>query len=211
MQFQPQRRHRRSIRLQEYDYTKAGAYFLTVCTYNRECLFGNVMDGEMHLNQWGDVVRNEWFRTSVLKPYVQLDALIVMPNHIHGVIWIRGEGTARRAPTIGRFGASIAGSLATIVGAFKSACTRRVNEIRNTPNLPVWQRNYFEHVIRDEAQLRRIREYIACNPLRWAEDVNNPECKLDVRPKSEFDEICVGARRAVPSGLRLSKSNTTRE
>jgi len=125
MQFQPQRRHRRSIRLQEYDYTKAGAYFLTVCTYNRECLFGNVMDGEMHLNQWGDVVRNEWFRTSVLKPYVQLDALIVIPNHIHGVIWIRGEGMARRAPTIGRFGALIAGSLATIVGAFKSAYTRR--------------------------------------------------------------------------------------
>jgi hypothetical protein len=111
--------------LQEYDYTKAGAYFFTVCTYNRECLFGNVMDGEMHLNQWGDVVRNEWFRTSVLKPYVQLDALIVIPNHIHGVIWIRGEGMARRAPTIGRFGALIAGSLATIVGAFKSAYTRR--------------------------------------------------------------------------------------
>jgi len=87
--------------------------------------------------------------------------------------------------------------------------TRKRN--RNTPNLPVWQHNYFEHVIRDEAQLRRIREYIVCNPLRWAEDVNNPECKLDVRPKSEFDEICVGARRAVPSGLRLSKSNTTRE
>jgi hypothetical protein len=86
------------------------------------------------------------------------------------------------------------------VGAFKSACTRRINEIRNTPNLPVWQRIYFEHVIRDDAELLRIREYIECNPLRWTEDVNNRQCKLQVKPKSEFDEIFVGARHAVPSG-----------
>jgi REP element-mobilizing transposase RayT len=197
--------------LREYDYTEAGAYFVTICTYSRERLFGDVIDGEMHLNQWGDVVRDEWLRTAVLKPSVQLDALVVMPNHIPGVIWIRGEGTARRAPTIGRFRASITRSLGTIVGAFKSACTRRINEIRNTPTLPVWQRNYFEHVVRNEAELLRIREYIASNPVRWAEDVNNPECSLDIQPKSEFDEIFVGARRAVPSGSRLSKSTATGE
>jgi REP element-mobilizing transposase RayT len=197
-------RHRRSIRLRQYDYAEAGAYFLTICTYHRECLFGDVIDGEMHLNQWGDLVRDEWLRTAVLKPHIRLDTLMIMPNHVHGVVWIRGEGTARRAPTIGRFGALIAGSLATIVGAFKSACTRRINEMRNTPTLPVWQRNYFEHVVRNEAELLRIREYIASNPVRWAEDVNNPASQLDVQPRSEFDEIFVGARRAVPSGSRIS-------
>jgi hypothetical protein len=98
MQFQSPRRHRRSIRLREYDYTEAGAYFVTICTYSRERLFGDVIDGEMHLDQWGDVVRDEWLRTAVLKPSVQLDALVVMPNHIPGVSWIRGERARHAVP-----------------------------------------------------------------------------------------------------------------
>ena len=99
--YDPEKHHRRSIRLGGYDYSQAGAYFVTVCTQNRQCLFGEIVDREMHLNNLGQIVQDEWFRTSIVRPDVELDASVVMPNHVHGIICVvdDGRGTARRAPT----------------------------------------------------------------------------------------------------------------
>ena len=171
--------HRRSVRLRDYDYRQAGAYFVTICAHDRLCIFGEAEGSRVVLNDYGIVVQEEWLRTEAQRPHVRLDAFVVMPNHVHGIIVLQAddqEGTARRAPTgaTARFGEALAGSLATVVGAFKSAASRRINQMRGTPGMPVWQRNYYEHVIRSEKELNRIRQYIADNPTRWALDPENP-------------------------------------
>jgi REP element-mobilizing transposase RayT len=178
--------HRRSIRLKGYDYTQVGAYFITICTHNRTCVFGEVVDGMMRLNEYGVIVREEWFRSAVLRPYLRLlpEEFVVMPNHVHGIIWIVDDVGARRCraptlefraptPTAERFGKPVPGSIPTIVRAFKSAVTKRINDRCGTAGAPVWQRNYYEHVIRTEESLERIREYILTNPLRWHLDREN--------------------------------------
>lgn len=184
------RYHRRSIRLKGYDYTQPGACFVTVVTQNRVCLFGEIVDGRMRLNRLGKIVYEEWFRTARLRPYVELrpDEFIVMPNHIHGIIRIVDiidddnvvGARRRRAPTttsgttLEQFGRPVPGSIPTIIRAFKSATTRRINEWRGTPGARVWQRNYWEHIVRNEKALERIRRYIMTNPARWQMDRENP-------------------------------------
>lgn len=183
MPYNPDVHHRRSIRLKEYDYTQAGAYFVTIVTYQREALFGEIVDGVMNLNSLGEIARREWFKTAELRPYIELyeDEFVVMPNHAHGILWMNDDVRAERrsarttpAPT-----ASIAenakphvdaGSLGAIVRAYKSAVTYAINAARQTRGTTVWHRNYHEHIIRDDADLNRIRDYIANNPLRWIED-----------------------------------------
>jgi len=180
-----EKHHRRSIRLQGYDYGQTGMYFITVCVEGRECLFSEVVQGKMIANQVGRIVEGEWLKTPVLRPYVVLDEFVVMPNHFHAILQIvsEGRGTARRAPTTERFSRPVSGSLPTIIRSFKSATTNRINELRSAPGAPLWQRNYYEHVIRDEDELHRIREYILTNPLRWELDRENPaRCGED-----EFD------------------------
>lgn len=202
MQSQPNTRHRRSIRLREYDYTEVGAYFVTICTYNRECLFGKIVHGEMRLNDFGNGIECEWLHTAIIRPYLELEESVIMPNHMHGIVSIRDEGRGKAclAPTTGTFGRPVAGSLPTIIGAFKSASTKRINEMRGTPGAPLWQRNYFEHVIRNEAELNQVREYIVANPARWAEDSNNPNCSLDSKPRAEFEDLFVrGKARLAPT------------
>ncbi len=194
MPYDPARHHRRSIRLKGYDYTQPGAYFITLCTQNREHLFGTVIEGEMRLNAWGKIAREEWFTTARLRPYVRLDEreFVVMPNHVHGIIWIVDDdddgdnvggntivGAQRRcAPTVATTtiqSINVApGSLGAIVRAFKSAVTQRINAARGTPGAPVWQRNYYERIVRDETALANIRAYILANPLRWTGDRENP-------------------------------------
>jgi putative transposase len=198
--FNNERHHRRSIRLRGYDYQEAGAYFVTVCTANRECFFGEIVDEAMQLNRLGEIVEDEWHRTAILRPQVSLDAFVVMPNHVHGIVCYdaQEEGKARLAPTMACFGHPVAGSLPAIVGAFKSASSKRINEIRGTLGAPLWQRNYFEHVIRNEQELNSVREYIASNPARWSEDTNNPNGSFAREPQSEFNDVLVGARRALP-------------
>ncbi|MDK2873104.1 MAG: REP-associated tyrosine transposase [Desulfomicrobiaceae bacterium] len=197
MKYDPDLYHRRSIRLKGYDYTQPGAYFITICTANRECLFGEVVDGKMRLNEIGKIVWDEWLKTAELRPRVVLDAFVVMPNHLHGIIvLVDGRGTLQRAPTsiqrtptstqhaptspqhtltVERFGKPTSDSIPTIVRLFKSATTTRINILRGTPGMPVWQRNYYEHIIRNEESLRRIRQYIADNPERWVQDRDNPD------------------------------------
>ena len=182
--------HRRSIRLREYDYAQAGAYFITICTHQREHLFGEIVDGVMQLNEFGVIAQEEWQKTALIRSEIELGEFVIMPNHFHGIIWIvDGRGTARRAPTTRRaptgvlgetsadftptyeqFGKPVVGSIPTIVRAFKSAVSRRINLARCTPGKPVWQRNYWEHIIRDEKDLTNAQAYILNNPARWESD-----------------------------------------
>jgi putative transposase len=211
----PERHRRRSIRLKGYDYSQAGAYFITICTLNRECLFGDLIDSEMRLNDAGRIVHEEWLRSADLRSYATINELVIMPNHLHGVIVLQERdrrGTARRAPTtpdiehnavtetinegdaIERFGRPMVGSIPTIVRAVKSATTRRINEHRQTPGSPVWQRNYYEHIIRNDDELRRIRQYIVDNPAQWALDRENPDA-IRVEPEEGHGAPCpYGAR-----------------
>ncbi|MFH1009855.1 MAG: transposase [bacterium] len=167
---------RRSVRLKHFDYRSPAAYFVTVCTHEKECLFGEIVEGLMAKNSLGKVAEEEWLRTAQLRPCVVVDAAIVMPNHFHGIILFTDmdEGTARRAPTVHTFARPVSNSLASVVGSFKSAVSRRINELRGTPGAPVWQRNYYEHVIRDERDLEQVREYILNNPAQWDLDRENP-------------------------------------
>ena len=179
MPYNPDTYRRRSIRLKGYDYTQAGAYFVTVVTYGRECLFGDVVDGDMVLNENGQIIVEEWVRTADIRPNVSLDVFIVMPNHIHSIIMIAdGRGTLQRAPTTERFGQPTSNSIPTIIRLFKSVTTKRINEVRGRPGGAVWQRNYYEHIIRDEDDLCRIREYIVNNPLQWEVDRENPSTNV---------------------------------
>lgn len=144
-------------------------FFVTICSFNRAALFGEIENGKMLLNELGQIVDNEWLKTEKIRKNVKMDNYIIMPNHFHGIINIRW-GTARRAHTKEQFGKPVAGSLPTIIRSFKSAVTKRINEIRNTQGQHVWQRNYYEHIIRDEFDLYRIREYIISNALNWDKD-----------------------------------------
>jgi REP element-mobilizing transposase RayT len=172
MKHDPDKHHRRSIRLRGYDYAQGGGYFVTIVTRDRACLFGEIVDGEMRPNQFGRIVVDEWERSSKIRRELETDAFVLMPNHIHGiVIHSGGVGATGRSPLQS---GPRRRSLGAFVGGFKSAITKRINESRETPGTPVWQRNYYEHIIRVENELDRIREYIANNPVQWEMDRENP-------------------------------------
>jgi REP element-mobilizing transposase RayT len=182
MRDHPERHQRRSIRLKGYDYSQSGIYFITICTHSKEWLFGHVVKGKMRLSSYGRIVKDEWLKTAYLRGNIVLDKYVVMPNHFHGILMLaKCRGTARRAPTKVRktsryeqFGKPICNSVPTIIRSFKSAVTKRINELRNTPSYAVWQRNYYEHVIRNDYDLNEIRQYILNNPLKWQFDKENP-------------------------------------
>jgi REP element-mobilizing transposase RayT len=234
MNCEPKMHHRRSIRLRGYDYAHPGSYFVTVCTHQRWLLFGEVIEGQMRRNALGDIVHAEWYATERVRPEVRLDAFVVMPNHLHGILEIIDVGARRRlavdahaetgnaeirathrvaattdrqmddsqmtargtgvvgarrrlAPTGGartRPHGPAPGSIGAILGQIKSLTKKAINKTRGTPGRPVWQPNYHEHVIRNEKELQRIREYICNNPLRWASDRENP-----ARQSGAADEI----------------------
>ena len=167
--------HRKSTRLKGYDYTAAGWYFVSICVHDWEYLFGNIVDGEMQVNQFGKIVSQCWNDIPVHFEYTELDEFVVMPNHFHGIVIIDRSGTACRATTDERqFGKSIAGSLSTIIGSFKSAVTRSTNILRKTPGTAVWQRNFYDRIIRNDRELFNIRQYIITNPLKWEIDREKP-------------------------------------
>lgn len=174
MLYHPGKHHHRSIRLSGYNYSEEGWYFVTICVQDRECLFGKIHDNKMIFNRYGLIVEMEWIRTAQLRKNVYLDEYVIMPNHFHGIIVLHdnhdGRGTMHRASTFEQFGKPVPGSIPTLIRSFKSAVTKNINKIRNTSGLSIWQRNYWEHVIRDENDLNRIRTYIHENPLKWTED-----------------------------------------
>jgi putative transposase len=170
-------KQRRSIRLPQFDYTQPGAYTVTICTQPGAPMLGRITDGVVRLNDYGKVVEHCWRQIPAHNHAVDVDAFVLMPNHLHGIVFLAqdapGRGTACRAPTE-RFGQPVPGSLPTLIRSFKSAATRRINLLRGTPGGRVWQRGYYERVIRNERELNAVRRYIAYNPLRWALDPENP-------------------------------------
>ncbi|MDO8617260.1 MAG: transposase [Dehalococcoidia bacterium] len=157
MKYDPAIHHRRSIRLRDYDYASAGAYFVTVCTHERQ----QILEPVSH------VVHAAWLGLQDRFPDVAVDEFVIMPNHVHGILVLGRtvvEGAASRAPT----------SLADVVCAFKSVSAIAANKFLGRHSQPFWQRNYYERIIRNEDELNRIRQYVRDNPLRWADDPNNP-------------------------------------
>ena len=167
---------RRSLRLEGYDYRRQGVYFVTVCANRNAKLFGRIDDGVMIRNAIGDIINDEWWKTAELRPNVKLDAFVIMPNHIHGIIVISDDGsqaTSQHASVDVPKPASRylqSGSLGAIVGRFKGKVSRRVHDLPTCRDLLVWQRNFYDHIIRNEKSLQAIREYIMTNPGRWTED-----------------------------------------
>ena len=171
------RHHRRSIRLPGYDYSQPGVYFLTLCTHERETLLGDVVDNVVRLNDYGQIVAKAWDDLPGHYSHVELDAFVIMPNHVHGIIVLNDDvvrAGLRPAPTRPAPTPTKRHALPEIVRTLKSFSARRINESHATPGVPVWQRNYYEHVVRSEHELNAIRAYIQNNPLRWALDHDNP-------------------------------------
>ena len=173
---------RKVIRLSDYDYSQAGGYFVTICTYNRECILGQVINGETISLPLGEKAKEFWQEIPKHFENVQLDEFMVMPNHIHGIIIIKDETETRRgevsSPEYDKNGGVTPPlqrpTLGQIVAYYKYQTTKLINQIRNIPGSSVWQRNYYEHIIRNENELYRIREYIQNNPLKWELDRENP-------------------------------------
>lgn len=178
-----------SARCPNWDYTSNGAYFITICTKNRQCFFGDVVGGEMRLSEIGAIVADEWQKTLIVRPTVQLDAWIIMPNHIHGIIVIAQNLTPPVAPTppVETFRRNVStptssvpqpsprlqsNSIGAIVGQFKSICTKRIWAAGFTDFS--WQTRFHDHIIRDEEAAQRIRTYIINNPKQWNADKHHP-------------------------------------
>lgn len=201
-QYNPKKHHRRSIRLQGYDYSQAGLYFVTICCKDKICRFGQVKNGTMVLNEYGQIANDEWVKTAQIRPNVQLHEFVVMPNHIHGIIQLldigRGElhspntnelhspnnnelhspdnnelhlydennwgvcKTPLRGPSQ---------TIGAIVRGYKSSVTKQINLLCafDAP-IKLWQRNYYDHIIRNEQSYQRISEYIINNPTKWEDD-----------------------------------------
>lgn len=157
---------RQNMRLSGYDYSQPGAYFVSICAQHRECLFGEITDGKMQLNEIGKIVVECWNHIPQHFPSVELGDYVIMPNHMHGIIsWNtttrRGEVTS---PALGK-----------IIAYFKYQSTKHINQHHNTPGTRIWQRNYHDHIIRDDKDLQRLRQYIQDNPMKWALDQLHPD------------------------------------
>lgn len=162
--------HRKSLRLKHFDYSQNGAYFITLCSHNRLCLFGEINNKEMLFNPFGKIVRDEWIKSPLIRAEIKLDEFIVMPNHLHGIVFIHTDTDQNKnnKPTV-----SIGPknkSISSLIAGFKSAATKKINELRKSSDLPVWQRNYHEHIIRNEKSLEEIRKYVIHNPQTWEKD-----------------------------------------
>jgi putative transposase len=175
MNYDPAKHHRRSTRLKGYDYSASGGYFVTICTHQRECLFGKIIDGKMGLNEFGQTVAEEWERSLTMRQNIELDTSVVMPNHFHGIVKITdtvGAQCIAPLPTDKLYRQPQ--SLGSFVAGFKMAVTKRINTIRETPGVPVWQRNYYDRIIQDEDALHQICQYIVNNPQSWQLDQLHP-------------------------------------
>lgn len=201
---------RRSIRLQGYDYSQAGAYFVTICTQNRACLFGDIVDGEMRLNDAGRMVQTVWDEIPRRGANIDLDTFIVMPNHIHGILVFHGRGESCIRPDPESSGdhrvdadhagdhkdrpyGTLPGTVGRIVQAFKSIATHEyIQGVKQNGwssfSGKLWQRNYWEHIVRNETELIRIREYIRNNPAKWELDKLHPS-PMCGRPAGRSNQI----------------------
>ena len=188
---------RRTLRLSGYDYSIPGLYYVTICTHKKKCLFGQVTNGEMVLNRVGRIVNDEWIKAGENRDVLELDEWIVMPNHLHGIVTIYKTSPVaiRELPLHGdemqvvsalnqdiHARAAYEFSLQTdirqrrnmilpkFIGKFKMLTAKRVNRLGETPGKPLWQKSYWDRIIRDEEDLNRIRQYIRNNPSQWEKD-----------------------------------------
>ena len=193
--------HRRSIRLKGHDYSQTGMYFITICSNNKENIFGSVIGEKMILSEIGKIVSEEWLKSEHIRQEIELDEFIIMPNHMHAIVGIcddavNHEGERPFAPTIG----IKRRSLSSLLAGFKSSATNRINIFRGTPGAPVWQRNYYEHIIRSEKSLEKIRQYIYYNAAGWQNDIENTDNKdiSESDRKRYYINIIVGANGVRP-------------
>ncbi|MDY6835089.1 MAG: transposase [Chloroflexota bacterium] len=172
--------------------TLTGTYFITICTKDCGSLFGDVVDGEMRLNEFGKVVRDEWLRMADIRSNLKLDDFVVMPNHLHGIVVVDIDGSGEAQSALdNEFGLSDEvdyDSIGRVIGQFKSIVTRRINTIQKRRGSAVWQRSCHKHNVCDEKELYAIREYIVGNPARWTWDAQNPQSSLGQQGSpSEYD------------------------
>ena len=153
---------RKSNRLNYHDYTKAGYYFVTICIAGKRPYFGHIKDEKMQLNEHGQIVYKYWHAIIKNYPSVSLDYFVIMPNHLHGIIVLKEKGETDKSPV----------SLSVIIKSFKQVTSK---QLRFKISEFAWQKSFYDHVIRDDADLLRIREYITNNPLKWELDENNPK------------------------------------
>ncbi|GAA4999878.1 transposase [Acinetobacter puyangensis] len=176
MKYNPDIHHRRSIRLKGYDYSQAGYYFITICCADRACLFGNIIDDSMYLNDFGIIAHDEWLKTVELRKNVLLDDFVIMPNHMHAIIILTETDLSEEynGSSISELGVcntplrSPSNNLGSIIRGYKSAVTKQIKQ--QNFHGQVWQRNYHEHIIRNEQSYQKISQYIANNPTTWNED-----------------------------------------
>ncbi len=192
MKYDPEIHNRQSVRLKEYDYSQDGTYFVTICTRDKECFFGKIKNGKMFLNDVGEMARKYWLKIEELHDFVKLGSFVIMPNHVHGIIifdktvgasiygalkhqvFINGnQGAMNRAPTrMGGFAGAknpmLKISLGTIIRWYKGRCTFEINKKQSS--FFGWQRNYHEHIVRNEESFEKINNYIIRNPLLWEKD-----------------------------------------
>lgn len=176
---------RRATRLRGYDYSQPGAYFVTICAQHRKCLFGTIIDGKMQLNEIGQIVVEYWNYIPQHFLSVELGESVIMPNHIHGIVACNPVGAGSPRPpaeqqskhtTVGERSPHLTPpALGKIVAYFKYQSTKHINQHRNTPGTRIWQRNYHDHIIRDDPDLQRIRQYVQDNPMKWALDQLHPD------------------------------------
>jgi putative transposase len=154
------KQHRHSLRLEGYDYSQNGAYFVTICTHQRACTLAKIVDGRSQESRYGEIARWTW--EDLTRHYsVILDEICIMPNHVHGILFIE-DGSSHGLPEV--------------VRGFKSFSARRINLLTGSSGTPFWQRNYYERVIRNERELNAIREYIRNNPVKWELDREYKRC-----------------------------------
>ena len=191
-------RHRQSTRLKEFDYAQAGAYFITIVTHKRECFFGEVIGDRIVLSTYGKIAFTEWFKSSGIRQEIQLhdDEFVIMPNHVHGIVWFISENKIPNLENKPSLGVRAHGraplqanhnalrrqprSLSSFISGYKASVTKKINKLRDTPGSAVWMRNYHDRIIRNDGELRALREYIRDNPLRWELDRENQKLVGDV-------------------------------
>lgn len=179
MNYDPNLHHRRSIRLKGYDYTQPGAYFVTIVSDQGKEVFGKVIHEEINLSPLGEIIRIEWMRSIGIRKEILLheDEFVIMPNHIHGIVWIVTVESGDLRPHIGNTSADSlplthSSSLGKFIAGFKASVTHHARRELNLTS--IWQRNYYEHIIRNQDELQKIWAYIDSNPRKWFEDRYNP-------------------------------------
>jgi REP element-mobilizing transposase RayT len=162
-----------SIRIPEYDYSLENYYFVTICSFQRQKIFSKIENKKIYLTEIGEIINEEWFKTQNIRENVIMDDIVIMPNHIHGIIVINSQLSAEKTTRRVVSTTLKKNSLGSIIGQIKSITTKRIKRMLNNPKINIWQRNYYEHIIRNENELYEARKYIQNNPLKWSEDEYN--------------------------------------